>query len=50
MPNKVLFGSDWPSLSVERWLKEFDELGFPSAVRERVLRANAMELFGLTTR
>lgn len=47
IPEKVLFGTDWPSLSVERWLREFDELGFEDEVREKVLLGNALRLFGL---
>ena len=47
IPDKVLFGTDWPSLSVERWLREFDELGFEDEVREKVLLRNALALFGL---
>lgn len=47
IPSKVLFGTDWPSLSVERWMREFDDLGFEEEVREKVLLHNALELFGL---
>jgi len=44
---KVLFGSDWPSLGVERWLEEFDGLDLKPEVRRAVLLENALELFGL---
>ncbi len=47
IPDKVLFGTDWPSLSVERWLREFDELGFEDDVRQKVLLDNALALFRL---
>ncbi|MGH9089178.1 MAG: amidohydrolase family protein [Acidimicrobiales bacterium] len=46
-PDKVLFGTDWPSLSVERWLDEFAELDLDDEVREKVLLRNALRLFGL---
>lgn len=47
--DKVLFGSDWPSIPVERWLKEFAELELKPEVRQKVLLENAKALFGLTT-
>lgn len=46
-PDKVLFGTDWPSLSVERWLAEFDGLDVDEEVRRKVLLDNAQRLFGL---
>ena len=45
--DKVLFGSDWPSLSVERWLREFEDLDLDEEVRRRVLLGNALHLFQL---
>lgn len=47
IPDKVLFGSDWPSLTVERWTREFEDLDLPPEVREKVLLTNAMRLFQL---
>lgn len=46
--DKVLFGSDWPGLDPDRWLAEFDALGFKPEVRQKVLLDNAKRLFGLT--
>ena len=46
--DKVLFGSDWPVMEPDRWLAEFDELGFKPEVRQKVLLENAKRLFGLT--
>lgn len=46
--DKVLFGSDWPGLDPERWVTEFDALGFKPVVRQKVLLDNAKRLFGLT--
>jgi predicted TIM-barrel fold metal-dependent hydrolase len=48
IPDKVLFGTDWPSLTVERWMSEFDALGLDSEVRQKVLLGNAMRLLDLT--
>jgi predicted TIM-barrel fold metal-dependent hydrolase len=48
--DKVLFGSDWPGLDPERWVTEFDALGFKPEVRQKVLLDNAKRLFGLTQR
>ena len=45
--DKVLFGSDWPVMEVDRWTSEFDDLGFKPEVRDKVLLDNAKKLFGL---
>jgi len=47
--DKVLFGSDWPVLAPERWLKEFAELPIKDDVRRKILRDNAMRLLGLSS-
>lgn len=49
-PDKVLFGTDWPSLSVDRWIGEFDALGLGDEVRAKVLLENACALYGLRRR
>ncbi len=45
--DRVLFGSDWPVLSPERWMKEFEELDLKADSRRKILLDNAIELFGL---
>jgi len=45
--DKVLFGSDYPVMRPERWLKDFEEAGFKDEVREKVLIGNARALLGL---
>ena len=45
--DKVLFGTDWPGLTPERWLKEFDELGMKPEVRQKVLLENALAVLKL---
>lgn len=44
---KVLFGSDWPMIAPERWLADFEQLGFDAELREKILLRNAQELFGV---
>jgi len=45
--DKVLFGSDWPVLSPERWLRDFESAGFNDNVREKILLTNAARLLGI---
>lgn len=44
--HKVLFGSDWPMISPERWLADFETLDIKPEVRPLVLKENAMKLLG----
>jgi hypothetical protein len=45
--DKVLFGTDYPLLTPERWLRDFDQLELKPGVRPRVLKANAARMPGL---
>jgi uncharacterized protein len=45
--DRTLFGSDYPFIELDRWFREFDELGFPEDARDAVLRGNAARLLGL---
>jgi predicted TIM-barrel fold metal-dependent hydrolase len=47
IPRKVLFGTDWPVLEPDRWMSEFDALGFKDTSRARILKENAMTVLGL---
>ncbi|HET7419200.1 MAG TPA: amidohydrolase family protein [Candidatus Dormibacteraeota bacterium] len=47
LKDKVLFGTDWPLLTVERWEAEFAALDFPPDVVERIMLTNAMRVLGL---
>jgi predicted TIM-barrel fold metal-dependent hydrolase len=47
IPEKFLFGTDYPMLTPERWLRDFGELKVSSEVRQMVLRDNAKKLLGL---
>jgi predicted TIM-barrel fold metal-dependent hydrolase len=46
--HKVLFGSDFPLLTPERWLADFEQAPFKDEVRPLVLKQNAIELLGLS--
>lgn len=45
--DKVLFGSDYPVVMPERWLKDFEVAGFKDDVREKILYQNASRLLGI---
>jgi uncharacterized protein len=44
---KVLFGSDYPLLTPDRWLADFETLDIKSEVRPLILKDNAVRLLGL---
>jgi predicted TIM-barrel fold metal-dependent hydrolase len=45
--DKVLFGSDFPLLTPDRWLADFDTLDIKPEVRPLILKENAARLLGL---
>jgi uncharacterized protein len=45
--DKVLFGSDFPAISPDRWLRDFAALDLEDEVRPLILKDNAIRLFGL---
>lgn len=47
LSRRVLFGSDWPVITPERWMSEFADLPLKDETRRRILLDNARELFGL---
>ncbi|WP_432145941.1 amidohydrolase family protein [Streptomyces sp. bgisy084] len=47
LKEKVLFGSDFPALSPDRWLADFAKLDIKDEVRPLILKENAVRLFGL---
>ena len=47
LQDKVLFGTDYPLLTPERWLRDFDQLELKPGVRPKVLKANAARVLGL---
>ncbi|MFE6690504.1 amidohydrolase family protein [Streptomyces sp. NPDC057743] len=48
LQDKVLFGSDYPVLTPDRWLADFADLPIKDEVRPKILKANAARLLGLT--
>jgi len=48
LKRKVLFGSDYPLLTPDRWLADFETLTLKDEVRPLILKQNAARLFGLT--
>jgi uncharacterized protein len=47
LQDKVLFGTDYPLLTPERWLKDFDTLDFKPEAKAKILKSNAVKLLGL---
>jgi hypothetical protein len=47
LQDRVLFGTDFPMLTPDRWLKEFEELPFKPEVRPKILLENARRLLKL---
>jgi predicted TIM-barrel fold metal-dependent hydrolase len=43
----MLFGSDFPLIMPDRWLKDFEDAGFKDKVKPGILKGNAMRLLGL---
>jgi predicted TIM-barrel fold metal-dependent hydrolase len=48
LKDKVLFGSDYPVLTPDRWLADFAALDIKPEVRPKILKENAARLLGLT--
>jgi len=47
LKHKVLFGSDWPLIQPDRWLRDFETLDIKPEVRPLILKDNAVKLLGL---
>jgi len=47
LKHKVLFGSDYPLLTPDRWLADFEKIGIRDEVRPLILKENAVRLLGL---
>jgi predicted TIM-barrel fold metal-dependent hydrolase len=47
LKKKMLFGSDFPALTPERWLADFEQIGIKPEVRPLILKENAIRLLGL---
>jgi uncharacterized protein len=47
LKNKVLFGSDFPVITPDRWLADFDKIDIRPEVKPLILKDNAVKLLGL---
>lgn len=47
LSDRVLFGSDFPLITPDRWLADFETAGFKPHVMPLILKQNAMRLLGL---
>jgi uncharacterized protein len=47
LQDKVLFGTDYPVLTPERWLNDFESLEFKPEASAKILKANAVRVLGL---
>lgn len=49
LKHKVLFGSDYPLITPDRWLADFEKIAIKDEVRPLILRENAIRLLGLAS-
>jgi uncharacterized protein len=47
LKDRVLFGSDYPVITPDRWLADFEQLDIKPEVRPKILKDNAVRLLGL---
>lgn len=47
LKRKVLFGSDWPAITPDRWLEDFAKIDIKEEVRPLILKENARTLLAL---
>jgi predicted TIM-barrel fold metal-dependent hydrolase len=47
LQDKVLFGTDFPLITADRWLRDFEALDIKPHIRPKILKDNAVRLLGL---
>jgi predicted TIM-barrel fold metal-dependent hydrolase len=47
LQDKVLFGTDFPLITPDRWLRDFEQLAIKPEVRPKILKENAVRLLHL---
>ncbi len=47
LKDKVLFGSDYPMITPDRWIRDFEQIDIRDEVRPKIMKLNAAELLGL---
>lgn len=45
--HKMLFGSDWPAITPDRWLADFETLDIKDEVKPLILKDNARKILGI---
>ena len=48
LKDRILFGSDYPVITPDRWIADFDKLDIKPEVRPLIMKENAIRLLGLT--
>ncbi len=48
LQKKVMFGSDYPFITPDRWMADFEKIAIRDEVRPLILKDNAAKLLGLT--
>lgn len=46
---KVLFGTDFPYIQIDRWRRDFETLDIDPAVVPLIYKQNAMRVLGVTS-
>lgn len=49
LKHKMLFGSDYPLITPERWMADFEKIAIRDEVRPLILKENAARLFGFAS-
>jgi predicted TIM-barrel fold metal-dependent hydrolase len=47
LKHKMLFGTDYPLITPERWMKDYDAAGFKPEVKPLIMKDNAIRALGL---
>ena len=47
LKHKMLFGFDWPAITPDRWLADFENIEIKDEVRPLILKENARRLLKL---
>jgi len=47
LKDRMLFGSDWPAITPDRWLNDFEKIAIKPEVRPKILKDNARWLLGI---
>lgn len=48
LKHKMLFGTDFPLITPDRWMKDFEAAGFRDEVKPLIMKENAVRMLGLS--